>query len=218
MKSAIVVSLLILGVVSHVFAEEWQVADRMVAVIGNEAICESELYAYIDFFRPDVPVPGASRDAQYMTDSLNELINRKLAAVFFKKLFTPIYLPEYIDLKEKNIRLRFPDESAFQSRLKTAGFTSSTLKEWIQDDYSLLWGINRRFGAVEITSDEISSFLKSAEETNDSMWQHWLSGISPKSREDFARDILTSRKMRDRLGELYSDLHHQVAVEVLRIR
>jgi hypothetical protein len=199
---------------SEVITDDWIPADKIVGVVDNQAICSTELHAYIDFFRPEFPPERSQRDPEFLGVALRELVNRKLASDFFKKLFVPVILPNILVLKNDMVQKRFPDTSAFHDALYRNGFTPLTLGEWIKEDYLLIWGVNRRFGIQEIETEEIEAFIDQSEDDNTRTWRSWLEHLSAENRQHMARDILLSRKIRDKLAILSQDLRKQKSVKI----
>lgn len=214
MKSFWAVILLILVPAGSLTGQTWVPADRIVAVVGDEAICLTELNAYIDFFMPRFPLPLNQRGRDYIADALEDLINRKLAAGYFQKLFVPIVLPRLLVLKKQIIQKRFPDKHGFETVLERNGFTSLTFGEWIKEDYLLIWGVNRRHGILEIPGEDIEQFLETSRENYDLLWINWFSKLSKKDRVDITRDILVSREIKEKLKDLAKDLRKQTRVKV----
>ncbi|OGL46828.1 MAG: hypothetical protein A2161_10070 [Candidatus Schekmanbacteria bacterium RBG_13_48_7] len=196
-------------------AGDWQLVDQIVVVIGDEALCKSELNAYIEFFRPEYPPPENERDSVFMKEALDELIKRKLGIEFFKKLFVPIFLPNSLVTKQILIQERFSDEGEFDVSLRKNGFTPLTLGEWIKDDYILTLGINRRYGLIETGSMEVEEFLKDSEEKASPLWNNWLAKLPIDKREEMAADILQERKISEKLKDLSTDLMKQTRIQQL---
>ncbi|MEO0071839.1 MAG: peptidylprolyl isomerase [candidate division WOR-3 bacterium] len=120
-------SLVILGLGS---AYGYQIADRIVAVVGNEIILQSELDAAVNFLkltRTDLPP-----DSVLYQEVLDELIKNQLLLVAAQKESIEVSRQEIEEELEKNLqalRQNYSSLEEFEAALKAEGLTERTLKD-----------------------------------------------------------------------------------------
>ncbi|MBS4014866.1 MAG: peptidylprolyl isomerase [Candidatus Latescibacteria bacterium] len=113
----------------------FQIANRIVAIVGNEIILQSELDEGIDFMKlmTQVTVP----DSELVDQVLDELIKNRLLLEQAKKETVDVSRAEVEDEVEKNILLlkqRFESAEQFQAALQNEGMTERILRDRYRAD------------------------------------------------------------------------------------
>jgi len=122
-----------LFIVSGLFASD--IADRIVATVGDEIILESELRDAVEFTK--LMSPTNEPDSILRAAILNELIKNRLILEEAKKESVEVGRSEVDDEVEKNISLlkeRFDSEADYQEALKNEGITEKSLRDRYRDD------------------------------------------------------------------------------------
>lgn len=113
-----------------------EVLDRIVAVVGNEIITESELKMQLGIYLGQMRMEEKSQqeEAKLKQELLEQMINNKLLLLQAQKDTTIEVTSKEVDdaVKEqlKKVKAEF-SEDAFQAQLQAEGLTESELKEKI---------------------------------------------------------------------------------------
>lgn len=127
------IGFLLLVLVNLVFG--FQTANRIVAVVGNEIILQSELQEGINFLKMMNQV--STPDSELQSQVLDELIKNRLLLEEAKKETVEVSRAEIEQEVEKNIyslKQRFQNELEFQTTLKNEGITERILRERYRTD------------------------------------------------------------------------------------
>ena len=142
-----------------------EVVDRIVAVVGNEAITERELnHAFetdeLQLLRPD-PITGEVSNPLSREQYLDYLIERKVIAQEVKKQginVDALEVERAIDRKRENLGLSTED---FQRALSQQGMTMDQYREMVREQLINLRLVSQEVrGEIDITEEEIAAFYQ----------------------------------------------------------
>jgi len=129
-------------------------ADRIVAVVGDQPILESQVRSGVDFLRLQMPAPesGArdnSRDTALRRQVLDQLISDQVILEEAKRetvSVTKEQVDEQLGASLENVRKRFGDPDSFQRALAREGLNEAVLRQRYREE------ITRRLTAQQLLS------------------------------------------------------------------
>jgi peptidyl-prolyl cis-trans isomerase SurA len=146
-----------------------QVLDRIVAVVGDKIILESELEArfqlYSAQFKPKIKT--SEEENNLKRELLDQMINDKLIVTQAEKdtllQVTPKEVDDALEEEIKGLKEQFPSEEAFQEGLKKEGLTERDLrkkyktqiKEKLLEDKL----VSSKLSSVGISNKEVKDFF-----------------------------------------------------------
>jgi peptidyl-prolyl cis-trans isomerase SurA len=146
-----------------------QVLDRIVAVVGDKIILESELEArfqlYSAQFKPNIKT--SEEENNLKRELLDQMINDKLIVTQAEKdtllQVTPKEVDDALEEEIKGLKEQFPSEEAFQEGLKKEGLTErdlrkkykSQIKEKLLEDKL----VSSKLSSVGISNKEVKDFF-----------------------------------------------------------
>ncbi len=152
------------------FSSAQEVLDRIVAVIGNEIILESEFKLewsqYIS--QTGIEVKSGAEQNRLQREFLEQMINNKLLLLAAQKDTTIQVTSKEVDASVaeqlKKIKSEF-SEDAFQAQLKIEGLTENELKKRFREQTKNQMMIDRLVAAklskVSVSSKEVRDFYES---------------------------------------------------------
>lgn len=117
------------------FSYGFQTANRIVAVVGNEIILQSELQEGIDFLKLENEI--SAPDSELTSQVLDELIKNRLLLEEAKKESVEVSRSEVEQEVEKNVmmlRQRFETAEEYEQALEREGMTERILRERYRTD------------------------------------------------------------------------------------
>jgi peptidyl-prolyl cis-trans isomerase SurA len=161
--------LLILGLLLPVsFCGAQQVLDRIVAVIGNQIILESELKTQVALYATQFGIDprDQKRQKQIEAELLEQMINDNLLLIQAQKDTTIEVTSKEVESAVKKqmeeVRSQFSSEAAFQDQLESEGLTENELRkryrEQIKKQMFIDKLVSRRLSKVSVTTKEVRDF------------------------------------------------------------
>lgn len=162
-KIILVISLfLLVGLFGSLLAQE--VLDRIVAVVGNQIILESELKTQIQLYGDQFSQSGVSQDELEST-ILGQMIKDKLILIQAEKdtsiKITSEQVEQALDEQMKRLKARFASEEEFQGQLQKEGLTEKELRKRYKK------AINDQLLRDKLLSSKISKITVSNKEVRD---------------------------------------------------
>lgn len=146
-----------------------QVLDRIVAVVGNEIILESELKMQMSLFlsQRGVEVKNAEEQSKLQREILDQMINDKLLLLQAQKDTTIEVTSKEVDAavadQLKKLKSEFSEE-AFQAQLKAEGLTENELKKKYREQIKNQMMVDRLIGSklskVSVSTKEVKDFYQ----------------------------------------------------------
>jgi hypothetical protein len=147
------------GLVASVFlsvgsgiAQERQLVDRVVAIVGGTLITLSDVRAADAFGL--VEVNDVNDGSDRTTLVARALIDRELMRLEVDRFSALDFDASEIDRRMQFIRGRFPSEESFAAALADVAMTEERLRAFIRDDLRIAAYIRERFGAARAVTDE----------------------------------------------------------------
>jgi peptidyl-prolyl cis-trans isomerase SurA len=147
-----------------------EVLDRVVAVVGNEIILESELKMQMSLFlnQRGVEVKNAEEQSQLQREILDQMINDKLLLLAAQKDTTIEVTSKEVESavgdQMKNVKSEFSSEEAFETQLKSEGLTESELRkkyrEQIKNQMMTERLISSKLSKVSVSTKEVKDFYQ----------------------------------------------------------
>lgn len=119
-----------------------QVVDRVVAVVGGQAITLSDVRAALDLAL--VPAP---QNGDPIAGVLERLIERELMLIEVDRYAPPPPAPEAVDARWEALRARVGPED-LQAILRSNGMSERRLRDMIRDDLRIDAYLEQRFAAA----------------------------------------------------------------------
>jgi hypothetical protein len=222
-------------------AGQGQLVDRLVAIVGEQAITLSDVRAARTFGLVLTLVGAAvcgsvgacdsasggasggasagasgaaSLNASALTDEVlvNKLVERELMRAEIERFGMPQPTADALDARVREVRARFASVEAWNSALETCGLSESRLRAWVADDWRIEQYLQQRFdAAAQPTDDEVQQYYLSRE-------REFVTDGRPRPFEevrDEARRRLTDVRRRTLVDEWLSGLRRRTEIVVL---
>jgi peptidyl-prolyl cis-trans isomerase SurA len=129
-------------------------ADRIVAVVGDQPILESQVVSGVEFLKLQTPLPESaqqdhSRDTTLRRQVLDQLINDQVILEEAKRETVSVakeQVDEQLEVSLKNVKQRFGGGDSFQQALAHEGLTENLLRQRYREE------ITRRLTAQQLLS------------------------------------------------------------------
>ncbi len=146
-----------------------QVLDRIVAVVGDQIILESELDMQLQIYanQTGIELQSPTQTSQLKKELLDQLINDKLLLLAAKKdttiQVTPREVEEAVKEQLKKVKSEFSEE-AFKEQLKSEGLTESELRKKYREQIKNQMMIDRliasKLSKVSVSTREVKDFYQ----------------------------------------------------------
>jgi len=146
-----------------------QVLDRIVAVVGNQIILESELKMELDLYvsQMRIELTSESQKSQLEGELLEQMINNKLLLIAAQKdtliEVTSKEVEETVKEQMRRVKSEFSEET-FQAQLKAEGLTESELKkkyrEQIRNQMMTDRLVASKLSKVSVSNREVKDFYQ----------------------------------------------------------
>lgn len=209
------------------FASAQQVLDRIVAVVGNQIILESELSTQMDLYVSQMRVNLRSEKerSQLRKELLEQMINDKLLLAAAKKdtliEVTTKEVDEAVQNQMKKVKSEFTEEE-FKAQLEAEGLTEKELKKKYREQIESQMLIDRLVASklrnVSVSTREVKDFYQTYKDSipdqpEAAKLSHILVAIktsqatsdSLKGRAERVRDLARAGEDFGKLASLYSD-------------
>jgi peptidyl-prolyl cis-trans isomerase SurA len=152
------------------FSHGQEVLDRIVAVVGNQIILESELKAQLALYATQLGIDlrDEQRKKEIEAELLEQMINDNLLLIQAQKDTTIEVTSKEVETAVKEqlekVKSQFPSEGAFQDQLKAEGLTENELKkkyrEQIKKQMLIDRLVSKRLSKVSVTAREVRDFYQ----------------------------------------------------------
>ena len=152
------------------FPRAQEVLDRIVAVVGNQIILESELKAQLALYATQfgIDLKDEQRKKEMEAELLEQMINDNLLLIQAQKDTTIEVTSKEVETAVKEqlekVKAQFPSGEAFQNQLKAEGLTENELKkkyrEQIKKQMLIDRLISKKLRKVSLTTKEVKDFYQ----------------------------------------------------------
>jgi peptidyl-prolyl cis-trans isomerase SurA len=152
-----------------------EVLDRIVAVIGNQIILESELKAQLALYATQfgVDLKDEQKRKELEKELLEQMINDNLLLIQAQKDTTIEVTPKEVETgveeQLKKVKSQFASEEAFQDQLKAEGLTENELKkkykEQIKKQMLIERLTSRKLSKVSVSTKEVRDFYQTYQDS-----------------------------------------------------
>ncbi|MFQ6032816.1 MAG: peptidylprolyl isomerase [Candidatus Zixiibacteriota bacterium] len=152
------------------FSQAQEVLDRIVAVVGNQIILESELKAQLALYATQlgIDLKDQQRQKQIEAELLEQMINDNLLLIQAQRDTTIEVTSKEVETKVleqlEKVKSQFASEEAFKDQLKAEGLTENELKKKYRDQIKKQMLIDRlvskKLSKVSVTTKEVKDFYQ----------------------------------------------------------
>lgn len=201
---SLIAALLLAAGASPVAAQQPELIERTMAIVGGQAITLSDARAAITFKLVDV---GGSVDPEQTATA--RLVDRELMLREVRRYAPPAPSDAAIDARLNDIRTGFPGD-AFTRALAIAGFTDARLRAWVRDDLRTQAYLAQRFVSASTPTDlEVANaYAQQKEEFNGA-------GTTLAEATPILRERLIAARRRELIADWVSDLRRRTDVILL---
>ncbi len=149
--------------------------DRIVAVVGNQIILESELKTQLALYANQFGIDPADKKGQKKMEAelLEQMINDNLLLIQAQKdttiEVTSKEVESAVQEQMQQVKAQFASEAAFQDQLKAEGLTENELRkkyrEQVRKQMFIDRLVSRRLSKVSVTTKEVRDFYKNYEDS-----------------------------------------------------
>ena len=164
------VFILFLILSSFSFANSQEILDRIIAVVGDKIILESELDFQVQLFTAQMGKrPTSQRELDKLKkDLLDQMVNDKLILIQAEKdtllEVTSDEVDRALEGHLSEIKSQFPSDEAFKRELEAEGLTERELrkryKQQAKNELLMNKLISSRLARVSVSSHEVKDFFK----------------------------------------------------------
>jgi peptidyl-prolyl cis-trans isomerase SurA len=157
------------------FSRAQEVLDRIVAVVGNQIILESELKTQVALYATQFGIDPADKKGQKQIEAelLEQMINDNLLLIQAQKdttiEVTSKEVESAVQEQMQQVKSQFASEAAFQDQLKAEGLTENELRkkyrEQVRKQMYIDRLVSRRLSKVSVTTKEVRDFYKNYEDS-----------------------------------------------------
>ena len=183
-----------------------QIVDRLVAIVGEQAITLSDVRAARTLGLIDVPA-GATDETL-----IDKLVERELMRAEIERFGMPQPPADVLDQRVREVSGRFGSGDAWKTALGSCGLSDSRFRAWLADDWRITQYLQQRFdAAAQPTDEEVQQFYQSRErEFTDGGRPHPFDDV-----RDEARRRLTDLRRRALVDEWLTGLRRRTEVALL---
>lgn len=187
-----------------------QVVDRLVAIVGEQAITLSDVRAARALGLIDVPA-GAPDEAL-----IDKLVERELMRAEIERFGMPQPPPDVLETRVGSFRAKFASADAWTSALEACGLSESRFRAWVADDWRIEQYLQQRFdAAAQPTDEEVLQYYQSRER------EFTTDGGRPRPFDDVrdeARRRLTEVRRRTLVTDWVAGLRRRTEIVLLPAR
>jgi hypothetical protein len=145
--------------VQDLAAVQEQVVDRLVAIVGEQAITLSDVRAARTFKLVAAAVPDATDEAL-----VADLVERELMRAEIERFGMPQPPADALEARVWLIRGRFASADAWNAALESCGLSELRFRAWVADDWRIEQYLQQRFdAAAQPTDEEVQQYYLSRE-------------------------------------------------------
>jgi hypothetical protein len=186
-----------------------QVVDRLVAIVGEQAITLSDVRAARTLGLIDVPAGATATDETL----IDKLVERELMRAEIERFGMPQPPPDAVEERVRTVSGRFGASDAWKAALGSCGLSESRFRAWLADDLRIVQYLQQRFdAAAQPTDEEVQQFYQSRER------EFTTDGGRPRPFDDVrdeARRRLTDLRRRTLVDEWLTGLRRRTEVVLL---
>ncbi len=184
-----------------------QIVDRLVAIVGEQAITLSDVRAARTLGLIEVPA-GTTDQAL-----IDKLVERELMRAEIERFGMPQPPPDVLEERVRTVTSRFGAPEAWRGALESCGLSESRFRAWLADDWRIDQYLQQRFdAAAQPTDEEVQQFYQSRE-------REFIDGVGrPRPFEDVrdeARRRLTNARRRTLVDEWLAGLRRRTEIVLL---
>jgi peptidyl-prolyl cis-trans isomerase SurA len=152
------------------FSRSQEVLDRIVAVVGDQIILESELDAQLALYATQfgVDLKDEEKQKELEKELLDQMINDNLLLIQAQKdttiEVTPKEVETAVEEQLKKVKSQFSSEEAFQDQLKAERLTENELKKKYKEQIKKQMLIDRltskKLSKVSVSTKEVKDFYQ----------------------------------------------------------
>ena len=157
------------------FPQAQKISDRIVAVVGNQIILESELKAQLALYATQfgMDLTDEQKKKQIESELLEQMINDNLLLIQAQKdtsiQVTSKDVESAVKEQMEKVKSQFSSEEAFQDQLKAEGLTEKELKKKYREQIRRQMFIDRlvskKLSKVTVTTKEVKDFYQTYEDS-----------------------------------------------------
>jgi peptidyl-prolyl cis-trans isomerase SurA len=210
------------------FSSAQEVLDRIVAVVGNQIILESELKAQLALYATQVGIDLKDEEKlkELEKELLDQMINDNLLLIQAQKdttiEVTSKEVETEVEAQLKKVKSQFSSEEAFQEQLKAENLTENELKKKYREQIKRQMLIekltSKKLSGVSVSTKEVRDFYQTYKDSLPDQPQsiklsHILLEIKPsqstldslKKKAEMVLDLARKKEDFAKLAEKYSD-------------
>jgi hypothetical protein len=201
---------LIIALAATTFAQQQeQVVDRLVAIVGEQAITLSDVRAARSF---GLVSAGAEATDEAL---IEQLIERELMRAEIERFGMPQPAADALEARLRAIRGRFPSAEAWNAALETCGLSESRFRAWVADDWRIEQYLQQRFdAAAQPTDEEVQQYYLSRE-------REFAVDGRPRPFEEVRDEVrrrLTESRRRTLVQEWLTGLRRRTEISLLPVK
>jgi hypothetical protein len=192
---------------------EAQIVDRLVAIVGEQAITLSDVRAVRTLglsLRGEAAPPVSSEPTDETI--VGKLIERELMRAEVDRFGMPQPPADVLNARVQTVRGHYPTAVAWTAALDGCGLSESRFRAWLADDWRIDQYLQQRFdAAAQPTDEEVLQYYQSRE-------REFAVEGRPRSFEevqDEARRRLTDARRRTLVDEWLTGLRRRTEVVIL---
>jgi hypothetical protein len=136
-----------------------QVVDRLVAIVGEQAITLSDVRAARTLGLIEEIAAGTPDQAL-----IDKLVERELMRAEIERFGMPQPPPDALAERLRTASGRFGSTDAWKAALESCGMSESRFRAWLADDWRIVQYLQQRFdAAAQPTDEEVQQYYQSRE-------------------------------------------------------
>ncbi len=190
-----------------------QIVDRLVAIVGEQAITLSDVRAVRTLglsLRGEAAPPASSEPTDETI--VGKLIERELMRAEVDRFGMPQPPADVLNARVQAVRGHYPTASAWTAALDGCGLSESRFRAWLADDWRIDQYLQQRFdAAAQPTDEEVLQYYQSRE-------REFAVDGRPRpfdEVQDEARRRLTDARRRTLVDEWLTGLRRRTEVVIL---
>ncbi len=193
-----------------------QIVDRLVAIVGEQAITLSDVRAVRTLGLPLRGEASPAAASQATDEAIaGKLIERELMRAEVERFGMPQPPADVLNTKMQDVRGRYPSAAAWTAALDACGLSESRFRAWLADDWRIDQYLQQRFdAAAQPTDEEVLQYYQSRE-------REFAVDGRPRAFEevqDEARRRLTDARRRTLVDEWLTGLRRRTEIIILSIK
>jgi hypothetical protein len=185
-----------------------QVLDRLVAIVGEQAITLSDVRA-----ARTMSLVAPTLNAELTDEAIvAKLVERELMRAEVDRFGMPQPPADVLDARVQAVRAKFMSSAAWTAALDACGLSESRFRAWLADDWRIDQYLQQRFdAAAQPTDEEVLQYYQSRE-------REFAVDGRPRPFDDVqdeARRRLTDARRRTLVDEWLTGLRRRAEIVIL---